>query len=213
MISTGTWCISLNPFNQSALTAPELKQDCLRYMEYKGKPVKASRLFAGNDHEIQVKRLAQHFLVEVDRYKDVLYDADLLTGLADKIPPQRNPGTDTMMPDSMFSKRDLSLFGSYEEAYHQLIRDIMVQQVISTNLVMTGNSTKRIFVDGGFGRNPVYMNLLAVSYPGIDVYAASVAQASAIGAAMAVHPYWNTRPLPPDLIQLKPYPATMAVTI
>lgn len=45
LISTGTWCISLNPFNKDPLTAEELQEDCLCYMAYKGNPVKASRLF------------------------------------------------------------------------------------------------------------------------------------------------------------------------
>ncbi|HRI80371.1 MAG TPA: FGGY family carbohydrate kinase, partial [Cyclobacteriaceae bacterium] len=52
LISTGTWCISLNPFNDSPLTDEELKQDCLCYLSYQGTPVKASRIFAGNDHEV-----------------------------------------------------------------------------------------------------------------------------------------------------------------
>ena len=48
LISTGTWCISLNPFNASPLSNFELESDCLCYLHYEGKPVKASRLFAGN---------------------------------------------------------------------------------------------------------------------------------------------------------------------
>ena len=51
LISTGTWCISFNPFNNKSLTAKELQQDCLCYMEFNGKSVKASRLFAGYEHE------------------------------------------------------------------------------------------------------------------------------------------------------------------
>ena len=34
LISTGTWCISLNPFNEAPLTKEELKSDCLSYMSY-----------------------------------------------------------------------------------------------------------------------------------------------------------------------------------
>ena len=37
LLSTGTWCISLNPFNQTGLTATELERDCLCYMEIPGK--------------------------------------------------------------------------------------------------------------------------------------------------------------------------------
>ena len=61
LISTGTWCISLNPFNDEPLTVDELKKDCLCYIGFKGKPVKASRLFAGYEHEQQVQKLAMHF--------------------------------------------------------------------------------------------------------------------------------------------------------
>jgi hypothetical protein len=37
------------------------------------------------------------------------------------------------------------------------------------------------------------------------VYAATVAQASATGAALAIHNYWNKLPKPVDLIELKFY--------
>lgn len=40
LISTGTWCITLNPFNYAVLTQEELQQDCLCYLQYNGKPVK-----------------------------------------------------------------------------------------------------------------------------------------------------------------------------
>ena len=67
---------------------------------------------------------------------------------------------------------------------------------------------KRIFVDGGFSKNAIYMYLLAEAFPAIEVYAASVAQASALGAALAIHPHWNTKPLPPGIIDLKLYSVT-----
>ena len=216
LISTGTWCITLNPFNQTGLTSAELQQDCLCYIEYRGKPVKASRLFAGYDHEQQIKRLAEHFGVPVDYYKSVQFEPALLARLHLQLPDlgqSVNGKAKTLMPESRFAGRELSQFDRYELAYHQLIRDLMVQQVASTGLVMQEETTKKIFVDGGFGRNPVYMNLLAAAYPGVDVYAASVAQASAIGAAMAVHPHWYARALPADLIQLKYYPACGGVSI
>ncbi len=66
LVSTGTWCISMNPFNHTALTENELKNDCLCYLAYNGAPVKSSRLFAGNEHEQQVIRLAAYFNVNID---------------------------------------------------------------------------------------------------------------------------------------------------
>ena len=49
------------------------------------------------------------------------------------------------------------------------------------------------------------MYLLAKAFPGIKVYAASIAQASALGAALAIHQHWNPKPLPQDIIELKLY--------
>ncbi len=57
LISTGTWCISLNPFNQTSLTVQELQQDTLCYLTFKGTPVKASRLFAGKKHEDELSKI------------------------------------------------------------------------------------------------------------------------------------------------------------
>ncbi|WP_276480187.1 FGGY-family carbohydrate kinase [Paraflavitalea pollutisoli] len=206
LISTGTWCITLNPFNQSRLLADELKQDCLCYMEYRARPVKASRLFAGYEHEQQVKRLAAHFEQSADYYKTVHFSPGIIDALQQR-PAFADKATGSHgLQQSVFAQRDLHDFATYEEAYHQLIADIMQQQVASTNLVMS-REVKKIFVDGGFGRNTIYMHLLARAYPQLEVYAASIAQASAVGAAMAVHAYWNKRSLPEELIDLKKFTA------
>jgi sugar (pentulose or hexulose) kinase len=201
LISTGTWCISLNPFNQSGLTAEELQQDCLCYMEYRGKPVKASRLFAGYEHEQQVKRIATHFNVSTEFYKTISFDADIISGLQKKGSDKNDEKK--MMQQSAFVNSDLSMFKDYNEAYHQLIADLIDQQVASTNLVLKNSQVKKIFLDGGFSRNPIYMNLLSLAYPGKEVYAASIAQASALGAALAGHHYWNKQAIASNLIRLK----------
>ncbi|MEP6677120.1 MAG: FGGY family carbohydrate kinase [Ferruginibacter sp.] len=204
LLSTGTWCISLNPFNQTALTVDELANDCLCYMEYFGKPVKASRLFAGFEHEEQVKRLAAHFNTDAEYYTTIDFDPELVTAMTVSKEAVAVSKT-AMIPQSTFSKKNLADFPDYASAYHQLMQDIMIQQVASTNLVLKDTEVKRIFVDGGFSRNPVYMNLLSASFPHIEIYAATVAQASATGAALAIHSYWNKSPKPVDLIELKFY--------
>ena len=81
LISTGTWCISLNPFNHTPLTQEELKQDCLSYLHYKGGPVKAARLFAGQEHEDQVKRIAAHFHHDHIRYRALGFDREIVAVL------------------------------------------------------------------------------------------------------------------------------------
>lgn len=206
LLSTGTWCISLNPFNSTPLTAEELENDCLCYLQYEGKPVKASRLFAGYEHEQQVKRIAAHFGTDVIAYRSVPFDAGLIAQirLMDK-EGARETTTVGGLKESAFSKRDLNDYPTDIMAYHQLIYDLVNEQYVSTNRVLKGTEVKRIFVDGGFSKNVIFMNLLAAAFPELEVFAAYMAQATAVGAALAIHKTWNTKPLPNDIIELKYY--------
>ncbi|OOQ57033.1 FGGY-family carbohydrate kinase [Mucilaginibacter pedocola] len=202
LISTGTWCISLNPFNQSPLTEDELDKDCLFYIQYKGSPVKASRLFTGSEHEQQVKRIAAHFNQDAIKFRNVPYDAGIIERLKKKFPQ----ASGEFAKESMFATRDLSAFADDVEAYHQLMLDLTNLQVVSTQLVLKGSQVvTRIFVDGGFSKNSIYMNLLASAFPHLEIFAASMAQASAIGAALCIHKDWNSKQVPSDIIELKYY--------
>lgn len=214
LISTGTWCITLNPFNQSPLTVEELRQDCLSYLSYEGKPVKASRLFAGYEHEEETKKLSAHFDKPLEYYNNVSYDNSVIAKIRSAVKKSASGSTDDqMLKKSNFATRSLSDFANYEEAYHQLIYDIIDQQLASTRLVLEDSGVKRIFVDGGFSRNPIYMHLLAAGFPEIEVFAASVAQATAMGAALAIHKHWNKKSLPGDIIDLKYYALTHDVEL
>ena len=197
LISTGTWCISLNPFNNTPLTETELSNDCLCYLQYQGLPVKANRLFAGYEHEQQVKKLSVYFLKPVDYYKQICYDEAVVKKLSGNIPYSNNVKT--------FAALQLNTFNNYEEAYHQLMINIVERQVASTATILKDTAVKRIFVDGGFSKNPIYMNLMAQAFPLLEVYAASMAQATAMGAALAIHKHWNSHPIPGDIITLKMY--------
>ncbi len=196
LISTGTWCISFNPFNDSPLRADELKQDCLFYLSYTGSPVKASRLFAGYEHEVQSRRIANYFQVSPAKFKSLRIDWDIIAKLQSQ--------TISSSLDA-FSKTDLDIYKDYVEAYHALILFLVHAQLASTGLVMQGDRVKRIFVDGGFSRNDIYMNLLARSFPEMEIYAASMAQATAIGAALVIHREWNKQAIPNDIIELRYY--------
>jgi sugar (pentulose or hexulose) kinase len=173
LISTGTWCISLNPFNQSPLTIEELKADCLCYKDYKGKSVKAARLFAGHEHEQAVKKIADLFQLSSNFYRDINFDTEISNNL--------NPNA--------------------IEAYYDFMVGLVAKQVESTNLVLNGSAVRDIYVDGGFSKNTVFMNLLAQAYPDKRVWAATVAQSTALGAAIAIHSDWNKKDLPSGLIE------------
>ncbi len=196
LLSTGTWCISLNPFNNAPLTADELKEDCLCYMDYKGNPIKASRLFAGQQHEDQTKRLTAHYHHHVSKYKWVEFNPETVSVLKQD---SRKVKNGDLLP---FAEVDLNWYGYDEEAYHHLIYDLVRQQVTLSNLVLKNTAVKRIFVDGGFSKNQVYMNLLAVAFPDLEIFASSMPQATALGAAIALHKHWNSKTMPTNLVDL-----------
>lgn len=203
LISTGTWCISLNPFNSLPLTSAELKQNCLSYLSYKGIPIKASRLFAGYEHEHQVEKIASFFNQHKNRYKTISFDKEIIAKLKHQHQSfyKENEVPD-LFKESPFTARDLSEFSSYEEAYHQLILDLIFQQQASTNLIMGDINVKQIYVDGGFSKNDIFMHALAMSFPDKEIFAASMAQATALGTALAVHSSWNEKPIPSNLFNI-----------
>jgi L-fuculokinase len=205
LLSTGTWCISMNPFNHTPITSEELSKDCLCYLDFKGRPVKASRLFIGNDHLLQVKRLAKHFNKPIDYYHSVEFDSAIISNLSSGEWSSPRLKAMDIHAESQFAKRDLDAFQDYAWAYHQLMLDLIGQQAISLRLVMEGASVDRIYVDGGFSRNTLFMQLLASAFPEIRIFASSMSQGSALGAALAIHSHWNNEVIPPSLIKWKSY--------
>lgn len=200
ILSTGTWCISLNPFNKSPLTKEELEKDCLCYLSYQGKPVKASRIFAGYEHELQAKRLAEFYGLSLEYFNTLDYNLKNFRRFDRNTLDQYRA-----LESELFSDRDLTQFEDVEQAYHELIMDIVARQLISTKLVLRDTKAKRMFVDGGFSKNNIYMHLMAAVFPELEVFASSVPQASALGAALVIHKLWNNKPLPSDIISLKYY--------
>lgn len=208
LLSTGTWCIALNPFNKQPLSSEELQQDCLCYLSYQGVPVKASRLFAGHEHEVESMRIARFFGVADTFFQTVSFDPSFSPAAG------TGSGTGTTGPHqhSGFACRDLAHFADAASAYHQLVCDLVQLQVQALALVLNGGPVQHLYVDGGFSKNEVYMHLLAAAFPQLEVYAASMAQASALGAALLLHPHWNPHPLQDSLVSLQRYrPNTSAV--
>jgi hypothetical protein len=188
LLSTGTWCIAMHPFNESPLTSDELAHDVLCYLQPNGKPVKASRLFGGHFHEEQVARMEAHFGGSFAdcRFSDRVFDLKPLAA---------------SVYVSAFAARDLAEFPDLASAYDQFMVDLVGQQIFSLNLLLKDAPVKQLLVDGGFSKNEWYMRLLARALPDVAVFAAEVAQASALGAALMVY----AGETPQNLIQLKKY--------
>jgi sugar (pentulose or hexulose) kinase len=194
LISTGTWSISLNPFDQVTLTDVELEQDCLCYLQYTGKPVKAARYFLGPAHEAGANRIAAHFALPVDFYTAMQFDQGLYLQSLSLM--QTNNYVD-------FESVDLMELGSPDLSYYILMHLLVRFQSASTSLLLRHGPVGKILVDGGFSRNAIFMQMLAESFAEQDVFASEVPQATAMGAALVLHKYWNDKEIPQTIIDLK----------
>ena len=185
LLSTGTWSICLNPFSEDPLTDHMLTHDCLNFMRQNGKTVRASRLFLGNEYKIQVQQLCQFFGKPQGYQKSIQFDPDIISQIvqseSDKFHLE-SIQIEREQPDST----NLSMFDSFEHAYHQLLVELTRLQVFSLQLAAGTTKIKKIYIDGGFANNDIYVKLLTHYLPTYKIRTTQASLGSALGAAMVV---------------------------
>jgi sugar (pentulose or hexulose) kinase len=188
LLSTGTWCINMNPFNTEKLTAEQLDKDCLCYMSITGKPVKSSRLFLGHLHEMALTRIAEHFMKSEDYYrKKVKADKKLSALLRSKFSEKKVFFQTGPNWRELKNYIDLYEFNTFEEAYHQLMNELCDLTIESINLVLpAADDTENLYITGGFSKNELFLNLITEAYPSKHVYTSEIANSSALGAALVI---------------------------
>lgn len=188
LISTGTWSITLNAFTGDELTPDELRRDCLNYLNIYGKPVKSSRLFLGNELDHQLKRLNEIFHKDQKYYKSIKLDPHFFEGIRDqRLKNAFYPATlnNPALVNDVFDSDtwEPSEYHSYEEAFHHVIWGLVRLQVASLKLAKGSSSINRIFVDGGFIGNDIFIKLLEYHLPGYSIEVSHLPLGSAYGAA------------------------------
>jgi sugar (pentulose or hexulose) kinase len=189
LVSTGTWCINMNPYNSEKLTVEQLDRDCLCYMSITRQPVKSSRLFLGNLHETGVRMLNEHFGTTEDFYKNVKFDQDLLGMLNKKYSGDKRAFFNSGPESREFKEKiDLFDFKSFDEGYHQLMAELCDLTIDSIRLILPEkDDTENIYITGGFAKNKIFVKLLARSFPFKKVYTSVINNASALGAALVIY--------------------------
>ena len=201
LISTGTWCISMNPYNHESLTAEELKQDCLCYMSVNRKPVKSSRFFLGHIHDVNVELLESTFRVERGTYKRIRPNQDALRDLWDQ--GEENAGffREGVPATYMDSEADLSLFKDFGEAYARLMLDLTRLVVQSVRLIIPrDDTTNHLYITGGFAKNPFFTGFMALAFQDKEVFTSEMDNATSLGAALVISgKVWTDAAPTPDL--------------
>lgn len=187
LVSTGTWCISMNPFNPSPLTPSQLEQDCLAYMSMQQKPVKSSRLFLGHIHDVNTARIAAAFDAGEDAYKRVAFNEAITRSLWTSRNGRRVFFRDGVPGDYLDESVEPGSFGSFEEAYHRLVMDLVDLTVHSIGLITDAeDATGNIYITGGFSKNPIFVRMMASRFRDKGVFTSEIANATSLGAAMVL---------------------------
>src|SRR5690606_1414093 len=126
LISTGTWSITLNPFTEEILSQSDLQNDCLNYLTIQGKSVKASRCFLDTECDHQIKSLNQLFNKPDKFYKTVAPDESIIKQIKEgsiensfyPVTILRSPFIKGLFPENHWKPEN---YGTFEEAYHQLV--------------------------------------------------------------------------------------------
>lgn len=184
LLSTGSWNIALNPFNQEPLNAEELRLDCLKFLRIDGQSVKASRLFLGKEYGNWTNKLASHFQKDQAFHKEIKPTSELLEKLRNF--PKQLYAWENIDSYPSPETTDLSIFSDYETAYHKLMLELAEMQLQAIALAKGRSSIKKLYVDGGFIDNELFLFLLGKGLPEMEIIPAHNPIGSALGAAMVM---------------------------
>jgi sugar (pentulose or hexulose) kinase len=189
LLSTGTWAISINPYNKTDLTKKELKRDCLQFLSVNGDPIKISRLFIGEEHKFQIEEMYAFFDQVKGTYKKLAFDLQLYERVV-SCPEKRIHFHYLKAEDFEISQAtvtDWSQFKNFDLAYYTFIHELTDLQIASLNLVLTNSPVKRIFIDGGFNANTIFLEILRKKLPDLEIIPSDFPNGSALGAAMLIN--------------------------
>ncbi|TVP47685.1 MAG: sugar kinase [Mongoliibacter sp.] len=189
LLSTGTWAISINPFNDAPLTLDELRKDCLHFLSKEGRPIKISRLFIGEEHKVQIEKLYAHFNLQKGYYKELKFTPERYEKA--KSCTQKRFKFEYLKPDlygiTGAKETDWSSFSDFEDAYYSFIHELTEMQVASLKLVLDKTDVRKLYIDGGFNANPIFVGILRDKLPGISIETTDFALGTALGAGMLVN--------------------------
>lgn len=183
LVSTGTWSITFNPFTEHPISEDSKEIDSINYMRINGKAVKASSLFLGNEYKIQVSKLDKHFGVPDDYHRKVKFDYDTYFEINKDFKHMFK--WESVVDESMPNMTKIP-YETYEQAYHQLMMELVGLQIKSINKAIGNDDIKHIYVDGGFSNNDLYIKLLSHYFNDKKLKTTDASLGSALGAAISI---------------------------
>ncbi len=183
LVSTGTWSISINPFNTGMLSLEDIENDSLFNMRIDGSPVNVSRLFLGNEYKLQIGKLSSLFKVDKDYHKTVKFDNAILEEVKKEFEPMFR--WESIASEDM-PKASKMPYNNFEQAYHQMMLELVLLQVKSIRAAKGQEAIGNLYIDGGFSDNDVYFQLLSLYLTDMKLSITDSSLGSALGAAIVI---------------------------
>jgi hypothetical protein len=168
----------------------ELKKDCLNFLSIHSKPMKAARLFIGNEIKHQLKILNDVFHKDPEYYKNISLNEDFVGevnsgAISNRFYPKTidNPLLLKVLDPNSWDPKS---FNDYEEAYHHLVWGLVTLQKASLQLVNGNSPIKKVYMDGGFVHNDLFNKMLQYQLPDYSFHISPNSMGSAYGAALLV---------------------------
>ncbi len=186
LLSTGTWSIALNPFSKELLNKKDLKKDCLNYLQIDGQAVRASRLFLGNEYKLQLKLISKYYKIPTTELKKITFNSSLFQQLKKSL--KNNFAFESLsLNRKQPTKTNFKIFANYEIAYHQLMIELVNEQIFFAKRAIQSTKIKKIYIDGGFADNDLFIKLLLIHFRTYKIQTTKAPLGSALGAAMVVN--------------------------
>ncbi len=180
LLSTGTWCINFNPFsNDQLFNKKDIQSGVTLYMKIDGGFVKTSRLYLGKEHEEKVKKLEDYYKSPKSLYKNLVFNKIIYK----KVNKSNTHFNWVHLDKSNSPNQDILNFSSFEIAYYQLVFELICLLMEKIKIISIP-IPKKIYLDGGFSDNDVFINILKKQFPKHQVISKPNSYASALGAAM-----------------------------
>ncbi|MEK9614228.1 MAG: carbohydrate kinase, partial [Flavobacteriaceae bacterium] len=183
LLSTGTWCINFNPFSKESLfNEKQIADGATAYMKINGSAVNSSRLFMGEEHRLKFKQLVKHFKKSFNNYSDLSVNNDLIVSVSEE---SKNHFHWKYLDNSNSPPKDKLDFPNFETAYYRLIKELIDLLKIQIQVICK-KLPKKMYVDGGFSDNKIFLALLKKEFPDQVIKAKSSSFACALGAAKLI---------------------------
>ena len=183
LLSTGTWCINFNPFSKDSLfDEKQINAGATAYMKIDGSPVKSSRLFLGEEHRLKVEKLIEHFNKPKFHHRGLELEKQVIEEVLKK---SKKHFHWKYLDNSNAPTDDNIDFPNFEIGYYQLMRELTDLLKVEIDVICE-TLPKRIYVDGGFSDNKIFLALLKKQFTNQKIIAEPASFACALGAAQLI---------------------------